>query len=52
MLVIEVILGKVVLSDHKMLQNIDSDECAGPVPEQPKKVGDRVIEPVCAYDRY
>jgi len=40
------------VSDHKMLQNDNSDERAGPVPDQPKEVGDRVIEPVRAYDRY
>ena len=33
-------------------QNDNSDERAGPVPDQPKEVDDRVIEPGCAYDRY
>ena len=38
--------------DRRVLQNDNSDECASSVPDQPKEVGDRVIEPVCAYDRY
>jgi hypothetical protein len=33
-----------------MLQNDNSDERADLVPDQPKEVGDRVLEPACAYD--
>ncbi len=40
----------VVPPEHKMLDEYDSDERTGPVPNQSKEIRERVIEPMGSYD--